>query len=112
MKRIVDLSDQTGLEIELLNLPPYHSKYNPFERFWGVLEQHWNGTLLSSVSLVLNWAQTATWRGTCPIIQQITNAYHTGVVIGRKAFRDISSRLQRHAILPKWSLTASPQPVH
>ena len=84
MKRIVDLSDQTGLEIELLNLPPYHSKYNPFERFWGVLEQHWNGTLLSSVSLVLNWAQTATWRGTCPIIQQITNAYHTGVVIGPK----------------------------
>ena len=112
MKRMVDLSDQTGLEIELVYLPPYHSKYNPIERFWGVLEQHWNGTLLSSVSLVINWAQTATWRGTCPIVRQITKAYHTGIVIARQAFREISSRLQRHPSLPKWSLTISPQPVH
>jgi len=111
MKRMVDLSDQTGLEIELVYLPPYHSKYNPIERFWGVLEQHWNGTLLSSVSLVLNWAQSATWRGTAPIVRQITNAYQTGVVIGRHAFREISSRLQRHSTLPKWSLKISPKPV-
>ena len=62
MKRMVDLSDQAGLEIELVYLPPYHSKYNPIERFWGVLEQHWNGTLLASAQIVVNWAQTATWR--------------------------------------------------
>lgn len=111
MKRMVDLSDQTGLEIELVYLPPYHSKYNPIERFWGVLEQHWNGTLLASVEIVVNWAQTATWRDVSPIVRQISHIYHTGVTIGRTAFSEIKVRLQRHKTLPKWSLTIKPGPV-
>ncbi|MEX0716076.1 MAG: transposase, partial [Planctomycetaceae bacterium] len=51
MKRMVDLSDESGLEIELVYFPPYHSKYDPIERCWGVLERHWNGTLLSSIDI-------------------------------------------------------------
>jgi transposase len=31
-----------------LDDPPDHSKYNPIERCWGILENHWNGTLLAS----------------------------------------------------------------
>lgn len=101
MKRMVDLSDRTGLEIELVYLPPYHSKYNPIERFWGVLEQHGNGTLLSSVEIVVNWAQTATWQGVSPIVRQISDIYHTGVTIARNAFREINERLQRHEPVPR-----------
>lgn len=111
MKRMVDLSDRTGLEIELVYLPPYHSKYNPIERFWGVLEQHWNGTLLSTVELAVNWARTATWRGISPIVHQISDAYHTGVTIAKKAFRPIKDRLLRNRNIPKWSLTIKPEPV-
>ena len=29
--------------VELVYLPPYHSKYNPIERCWGILERHWTG---------------------------------------------------------------------
>ena len=111
MKRMVDLSDQTGLEIELVYLPPYHSKYNPIERFWGVLEQHWNGTLLNTVDTVIQWAKTATWRGTSTIVRQIETTYVTGVKIGRTAFRNIKARLQRHETIPKWSLTIKPSLV-
>ena len=111
MKRMVELSDRAGLEIELVYLPPYHSKYNPIERFWGILEQHWNGTLLSSVELVVNWAQTATWRGVSPIVRQISDTYQTGVTIAHKAFRDIKARLQRNETVPKWSLLIKPTPV-
>jgi transposase len=25
--------------------PPYHSKYNPIERLWGILENYWRGEL-------------------------------------------------------------------
>jgi transposase len=32
MKRIVEFVDETGIEIELVYYPPYHSKYNPIER--------------------------------------------------------------------------------
>ena len=46
MNRMVQIADQLQLTIQLAYYPPYHSKYNPVERFWGHLEQHWNGDLL------------------------------------------------------------------
>ena len=46
IKRMIEFADKTGMKIRLVYYPPYHSKYNPIERCWGVLEVHWNGTLL------------------------------------------------------------------
>ena len=63
MKRMVEFSDRTGLEVELVYYPPYHSKYNLIERCWGILEQHWNGALLSTIETALSWAATMTWKG-------------------------------------------------
>ena len=63
MNRLVQFADRTGLDIELVYYPPYHSKYNPIERCWGILESHWNGAILSSVEVAMNWAATMTWRG-------------------------------------------------
>jgi transposase len=63
MKRLIDFSDRHQLTLELAYYPPYHSKYNPIERCWGILENHWNGTLLSTIATALNWAATMTWRG-------------------------------------------------
>jgi len=40
LKRIVEFVDQIGKPIHLLYYPPYHSKYNPIERCWGILEKH------------------------------------------------------------------------
>ena len=59
---MVQFADWSGLEVHLVYYPPYHSKYNPIERCWGILEQHWNGTLLHSVEHALHWAGTMTWR--------------------------------------------------
>ena len=50
MKRLVEFSDRHQLTLELAYYPPYHSKYNRIERCWGILENHWNGTLLNSVA--------------------------------------------------------------
>ncbi|HMV06544.1 MAG TPA: hypothetical protein PKA30_13465 [Accumulibacter sp.] len=36
----VEFADHIGKSIRLLNYPPYHSKYNPVERCWGILEKH------------------------------------------------------------------------
>ena len=45
MHRIVAFAQQSQLHLELAYYPPYHSKYNPVERTFGWLEQHWNGSL-------------------------------------------------------------------
>ncbi len=61
MKRIVEFVDQFQVTVQLAYYPPYHSKYNPIERTWAVLENHWNGSLLDTVETALNFAQTMTW---------------------------------------------------
>jgi transposase len=109
MKRLVEFADRHGIAIELVYLPPYHSKYNPVERCWGVLEQHWNGTLLHSVAEVLRWAGTMTWRKIHPLIREITTIYQRGVRLTKATFRPIAERLIRSKTLPKWSLTIQPK---
>jgi hypothetical protein len=66
MKRLVEFSDRHEITLELAYYPPYHSKYNRIERCWGILENHWNGALLTSVETALEWAKTMTWRGIYP----------------------------------------------
>jgi transposase len=109
MKRLVEFADRHRVEVELVYLPPYHSKYNPIERCWGILEQHWNGTLLRSVADVLQWAGTMTWRKIHPLIREATTVYERGVRLTKAAFRAFRQRLIRSESLPKWSLKIQPE---
>jgi hypothetical protein len=108
MKRMVEVADRNGLEIVLVYYPPYHSKYNPIERCWGLLENHWNGTLLDNVTTVLNWAGTMTWKGLRPVVHLLEATYEKGVRVAKKAFQEISQRLQRDESLPKYFVRISP----
>ena len=109
MKRMVEFADHNALEIVLVYYPPYHSKYNPIERCWGILEAHWNGTLLETVDTVLQWARTMTWKAVRPIVQLRDKAYENGVRVAKKAFQKIEERLERHASLPKYGIRIQPQ---
>jgi hypothetical protein len=110
MKRLVEFSDRHRLTLELAYYPPYHSKYNLVERCWGILENHWNGALLSTVRTALAWAQTMTWRGVTPIVHLLDRTYETGVRLTPSLFRPIAARLERSTTLPKWSVVIQPQP--
>ena len=63
LKRMIDFVDAIGIPIQLLYYPPYHSKYNPIERCWGILEMHWNGAKLINTETMLAWAKSMTWKG-------------------------------------------------
>ncbi len=60
LKRIVAFARKYGLVVQLAYYPPYHSKYNPIERCWGILEMHWNGSLLDSVEAAVGFAESMT----------------------------------------------------
>jgi hypothetical protein len=109
MKRLVEFSDRHQLTLELAYYPPYHSKYNPIERCWGILENHWNGSLLNSIGTTLAWARSMTWRGIEPIVHLLDGVYQTGVRLTKAAFRPVAARLERSATLPKWSAVIRPQ---
>jgi hypothetical protein len=111
IKRMVEFATDTGLEIVRAYYPPYHSKYNPIERCWGILEMHWNGALLDSVQSVLKWAGTMTWKGIKPAVHLVDKVYHKGVSVAKKAFKKIEARLQRHEPLPKYGVRIEPAPA-
>ena len=108
LNRMVDFCDRIGKPIQLLYYPPYHSKYNPIERCWGILELHWNGTKLVDVETMLAWAKSMTWKGIRPIVELSQKVYQKGVTLGKKAMRAVEARLERHPELPTWDILIRP----
>jgi transposase len=108
LNRMVEFADNTGKSIQLLYYPPYHSKYNPIERCWGILEQHWNGALLTNVETMVAWARSMTWKGIHPIIELSQKTYQRGISLTKKAMREIEKRLERDPLLPKWDILIRP----
>jgi hypothetical protein len=108
LKRIVDFVDIIGIPIQLLYYPPYHSKYNPIERCWGILELHWNGTLLRDLQTLVAWAKSMLWKGIHPIVQLNENIYKKGISLSKREMSEIERRLQRNPDLPKWDIRIEP----
>ena len=102
MQRLVEFVQQYRVTVRLAYYPPYHSKYNPIERCWGILENHWSGTLLDSIDTVLQFARTMTWNGRHPVVDLVTTTYQTGVTLTRDAMATVEAQLQRLPDLGKW----------
>jgi len=111
MKRLTQFVDQFQLTVQLAYYPPYHSKYNPIERVWGILEKHWNGSLLDTVDTALKFAQTMTWKGVHPIVTLVKKAYHKGVKLARKDMDALEKRFERLPGLDKWFVKIVPVPL-
>jgi transposase len=95
MKRIVEFAQEHKLNIRLAYYPPYHSKYNPIERTWAVLENHWNGSILDEVETALHFAKTMSWNGKHPVVKLVTQTYRTGVRLTKKAMQEIENQIER-----------------
>jgi transposase len=95
MQRLVDFVQDYHLHVRLAYYPPYHSKYTPVERCWGILENHWNGSLLDSLEAVLGFARTMTWKGTHPVVELVTTTYQTGVTLTKEAMDRVEAQLKR-----------------
>lgn len=110
MKRIVESVDEFQIAVHLAYYPPYHSKYNPVERVWGGLENHWNGSLLDTVETVLNFAQTMTWNGRHPVVKLVEKTYPKGVRLAPKEMKELEKRFERLPGLEKWFVQIEPIP--
>ncbi len=108
MKRITDFADTFQITMQLAYYPPYHSKYNPIERVWGVLEKHWNGTLLDTCDTVLKFAQTMTYKGRQPVVKLVQTVYYTGVSLTQKQMAKLEQRFDRLEALSKWFVRITP----
>jgi hypothetical protein len=110
MHRIVAFAHQSHLNIQLAYYPPYHSKYNPVERTFGWLEQHWNGSLLDTVETVLHFAETLTFKGQQPVVTLVETVYKTGVKLTQQAMAQLEQQIKRLPNLPKWFVEITGKP--
>ena len=108
IKRMVSFARQNHLSLELIDYPPYHSKYNPIERCWAALEQFWKGAILDSVETTLQWASNMMWKGLRPIVHPVTGCYEKGIKVDAKTLASFRVDWQPLAELPKWAITINP----
>lgn len=112
LNRMIEFADSTGLEIHLAYYPPYHSKYNPIEHYWGGLERSWNGHLLDTAWCVMNRAANFVWRGMRTIVTHLTGVYEKGVRLCAKEKTKMEMRLARSEKLPWWDVVIMPLTVN
>jgi Rhodopirellula transposase DDE domain len=113
VKRLTAFAGAHGVRVRLACYPPYHSKYNPIERCWGALEQHWSGSLLDSIPTALRFARTMTWKGKHPMVELISKSYSKGVRLSGKEMKELEKQIERLPGLDKWFVSfcpASPLP--
>lgn len=95
MKRIVEFSQKYQLNLRLAYYPPYHSKYNPIDRTWAVLENYWNGSILDEVETALNFAHNMTWNGKHPVVKLFNETYELGVKLIKEAMSTFEKQIKR-----------------
>lgn len=108
LKRLIEFSADKNIIIRLAYYPPYHSKYNPIERVFGVLEKYWNGDPLRTVEKALGMAEGMTYKGVHPVARLVTKTYNTGIKLSNKVRRHYEQALDRLPELPKWFVTIDP----
>jgi Rhodopirellula transposase DDE domain len=109
LKRVVEFARKYGLIVQLAYYPPYHSKYNPIERCWGILEMHWNGSLLDSIGAVVGYARSMTWKGKHPVVSVVETTYATGVRLKPGEMKELETKVTRLPSLEKWFVTILPR---
>jgi hypothetical protein len=72
---------------------------------WAALELFWNGTVLDSVTTIVNWANNMTWHGLNPIVHLVETIYPKGVKRSKPELEKSLSFWQRSKTLPKWDVT-------
>ena len=108
LARMVQFADVINKPIQLLYYPPYHSKYNPVERCWGILELKWNGAKLIDVETMLGWAKQMTWKRLHPVVELSRTVYDKGISLGKAAMQAVEARLKRDPALPKYDILIDP----
>lgn len=108
IKRLVEFSGRSNLTINLAYYPPYHSKYNPIERVWGIYENHISGDIMDTVETTLKFAKSMTYNDKNPVVKLTEKLYETGAKVGKSAMEKYNAFIERMPSLEKCSVTISP----
>lgn len=110
LKRIIELSKKYCIPIELVYYPPYHSKYNKIEHYWGVLQRSWSGLILDTLEKAIGAINGTAWDGVYSVGYLRTKEYLKGEKVDEK---ELEQLIKNHVHfenegIEKWSLVITP----
>lgn len=109
LKGLINITKKYKIEIELIYYPPYHSKYNPVERLWARLENFWNGFLLETVDICLNFMRNLTWKKVKSVVKLKEVKYEKGLKVDKKEMFELENNyITRTDGIKKWSVLITP----
>lgn len=109
LKGLIEISKKFEITIELIYYPPYHSKYNPVERLWARLENIWNGDLLETKEICLNFMKNLTWKGSNSVTSLKEVKYEKGLRIEKNEMKMLEDKhIYRKESIKKWSIIITP----
>jgi hypothetical protein len=106
--RLARFAREYQILVQLCYYPPYHSKYNPIERCWGILEGYWRGEILDSAEAILGYARRMTYNGLHPTVHRVTGEYPTGVKRTKEQMNEIETQIVRLPGLERWFVDIYP----
>lgn len=113
IKRLCEFAHQFNVRIQLAYYPPYHSKYNPIERVWGGLEQHWNADIMDTKETVIKFAQSFIYAGKNATVKLVEATYKTGNKLSAKVMQLYETALDRlDDNIGKWFVLIDPMKVN
>ena len=108
MERMVTFCQKINKKIQLVYYPPYHSKYNPIERFWAILEKYWSGCILDSVENTFNIVQNVKYKGHQVSSKLVDKIYQKTKVYNKKDWVKINPFIKRRDEIEKWDVLICP----
>ena len=108
LRRLAEFSVANQVVVQLACYPPYHSKYNPVERVFGVLENYWNADPLLSIDHAMGSAAAMTYKGISPYTS-LHPGGGKGTRLAAKAMKVLEQGLERLEGLKKWFVKFVPQ---
>lgn len=109
IKCLIDLSKKYSISIELVYYPPYHSKYNPIERYWARLQLSWSGLIINTVDKLIETINKVKWKGVYTQATLVNKEYKRGISIDKEKIRILErTHIYREDGIEKWSLVITP----
>jgi len=98
-----------NLKVTFCHYPPGASKWNPIEhRLFSEISRNWRGKPLVSFKVARNYIRaTRTESGLKVKARLVSKKYEKGIKVSERDMKAVA--LSRHATLPKWNYTISPQ---
>ena len=109
MKYLIDLSKKHNISIELVYYPPYHSKYNPIERYWSRLQLYWSGLIINTVDKLIETINKVNWKDVYTQTTLVNKEYKKGISIDKHEMKILERKhIYREDGIEKWSLVITP----